>query len=144
MLSFFFFLAKGSFSQANLELIEAELESSIKNVLENLEIQNQLTWSKTILETRARRLEEESNLNDELLRSLQKKADRMYSSLYQCPKIRLRQFQPLDLNTNLPYSFPEVTVSFNLCNIFLTNRNNCSYFLALSASRGNISATYRN
>lgn len=101
--------AKGSFSQANLELIEAELESSIKNVLENLEIQNQLTWSKTILETRARRLEEESNLNDELLRSLQKKADRMYSSLYQCPKIRLRQFQPLDLNTNLPYSFPEVT-----------------------------------
>uniref|UniRef100_A0A0A1XE45 Histone-lysine N-methyltransferase eggless n=1 Tax=Zeugodacus cucurbitae TaxID=28588 RepID=A0A0A1XE45_ZEUCU len=101
--------AKGSFSQANLDLIEAELESSIKKVLENLEIQNQLTWSKTILETRARRLEEESNLNDELLRSLQKKADQMYSTLYQCPKIRLRQFQPLDLNTNLPYTFPEVT-----------------------------------
>lgn len=100
---------KGSFSQANLDLIEAELESSIKNVLEKLEIQNQLTWSKTILETRTRRLEEESKLNDELLRSLQRKADQMYSSLYQCPKIRLRQFQPLDLNTNLPYSFPEVT-----------------------------------
>ncbi|XP_011202233.3 histone-lysine N-methyltransferase eggless [Bactrocera dorsalis] len=100
---------KGSFTPANLDLIEAELESSIKNVLEKLEIQNQLTWSKTILETRARRLEEESKLNDELLRSLQRKADQMYSSLYQCPKIRLRQFQPLDLNTNLPYSFPEVT-----------------------------------
>lgn len=135
---------KGSFSQANLDLIEAELESSIKNVLEKLEIQNQLTWSKTILETRTRRLEEESKLNDELLRSLQRKADQMYSSLYQCPKIRLRQFQPLDLNTNLPYSFPEVTVRCFLFDKFLTNRNNCSYFLALSASWRNITTTYRN
>ncbi|XP_054737558.1 histone-lysine N-methyltransferase eggless isoform X1 [Anastrepha obliqua] len=102
-------ITKSSFSKVDLDLIKAELESSIKNVLENLEIQNQLTWSKTILTTRARRLEEESNLNDELLRSLQRKADQMYSSLYQCPKIRLRQFQPLDLNTGLPYTFPEVT-----------------------------------
>ncbi|CAD7014873.1 histone-lysine N-methyltransferase eggless [Ceratitis capitata] len=100
---------KGSFSKVSLDLVEAELENSIKNVLEKLDIQSQLTWSKTILETRARRLEVESDLNDKLLRTLQKKADQMYSSLYQCPKIRLRQFQPLDLNTNLPYNFPEVT-----------------------------------
>lgn len=91
--------AKSAFSKNDLSLIERELHTTIKSVLERVEIQNQLTWSKTILSERLRRLEMETEYVDNELRSLQRKADKMHEGLYSCPKIKIRQLQPLDLNS---------------------------------------------
>lgn len=90
---------KSAFSQNDLSLIEGELHNTIKSVLNNLEIQNQLTWSKTILTERLKRLEVETDFIDNELKTLQKKADKMHEGLYSCPKIKIRQLQPLDLNS---------------------------------------------
>lgn len=84
-------------------------------MLDKVEIQNQLTWSKTILASRAKALEEETNYIDAELRSLQKKADLMHVTLYQCPKIKVRQLQPLDLNTGRPYATGDVEVTVSIC-----------------------------
>lgn len=90
---------KQTFSQNDLSLIERELHNTIKSVLERVEIQNQLTWSKTILGERLKRAQMETEYIDTELRSLQRKADKMHEGLYSCPKIKIRQLQPLDLNS---------------------------------------------
>lgn len=90
---------KSAFSKNDLNLIEKELHNTIKTVLERVEIQNQLTWSRTILAERLKRLEVETEYVDSELKSLQKKADKMHEGLYSCPKIKIRQLQPLDLNS---------------------------------------------
>lgn len=106
---------QSAFSQNDLLLIERELHNSIKSVLERVEIQNQLTWSKTILSERLKRLERETEYVDNELKSLQRKADKMHEGLYSCPKIKIRQLQPLDLNSgrvmNLEGSQQEVQVT---------------------------------
>ncbi|XP_075165792.1 SET domain bifurcated histone lysine methyltransferase eggless [Haematobia irritans] len=91
--------SKPSFSKYDLTIIEKELHNTIKSVLDRVEIQNQLTWSKTILTERLKRLESETEFVDVELKSLQKKADKMHEGLYSCPKIKIRQLQPLDLNS---------------------------------------------
>lgn len=88
-----------AFSQNDLSLIQAELHNTIKSVLNKVEIQNQLTWSKSILTERLKRLEVETDFIDNELKTLQKKADKMHEGLYSCPKIKIRQLQPLDLNS---------------------------------------------
>uniref|UniRef100_A0A1A9X4V2 Histone-lysine N-methyltransferase eggless n=1 Tax=Glossina brevipalpis TaxID=37001 RepID=A0A1A9X4V2_9MUSC len=96
--------SKPSFSKNDFLLIEDELDKVIKNVLNKVEIQSQLTWSKSILTQRLKHLEVESSRIEKDMRTLQKKADKMHEALYQCPKIKLRQLQPLDLNSGLPFS----------------------------------------
>ncbi|XP_037896353.1 histone-lysine N-methyltransferase eggless [Glossina fuscipes] len=103
--------SKPSFSKSDFFLIENELDKTIKNVLNKIDIQSQLTWSKTILTQRLKHLEVECSCIEKDMRLLQKKADKMHEALYQCPKIKLRQLQPLDLNSGLPFSVvdaPEV------------------------------------
>lgn len=107
--------SKPSFSKNDFLLIENELDKTIKNVLNKVDIQSQLTWSKTILTQRLKHLEMECSCIEKDMRLLQKKADKMHEALYQCPKIKLRQLQPLDLNSGLPFSgvdAPEVQVTF--------------------------------
>lgn len=110
--------AKSAFSKNDLSLIERELHNTIKSVLDHVEIQNQLTWSKTILSERLKRLEMETEFVDNELKSLQRKADKMHEGLYSCPKIKIRQLQPLDLNSGkvmgLDGPQQEVQVSFNI------------------------------
>lgn len=110
--------AKSAFSKNDLSLIERELHNTIKSVLDRVEIQNQLTWSKTILSERLKRLEMETEFVDNELKSLQRKADKMHEGLYSCPKIKIRQLQPLDLNSGkvmgLDGPQQEVQVSFNI------------------------------
>lgn len=110
--------AKSAFSKNDLSLIERELHNTIKSVLDRVEIQNQLTWSKTILSERLKRLEMETEFVDNELKSLQRKADKMHEGLYSCPKIKIRQLQPLDLNSGkvmgLDGPQQEVQVSFKI------------------------------
>ncbi|XP_046809428.1 histone-lysine N-methyltransferase eggless [Lucilia cuprina] len=101
---------KTAFSKNDLSLIESELHATIKSVLERVEIQNQLTWSKTILTERLKRLEMETEYVDGELKALQRKADKMHEGLYSCPKIKIRQLQPLDLNSGKLMSFETPTV----------------------------------
>lgn len=75
------------------------MNDTIKAVLNRVDIQNQLTWSKTILTERLKRLQMETDYVDGELKALQKKADKMHEGLYSCPKIKIRQLQPLDLNS---------------------------------------------
>lgn len=100
--------SKNAFSKNDLSLIENELHATIKSVLNKVEIQNQLTWSKTILMERLKRLEMETDYVDGELKALQKKADKMHEGLYSCPKIKIRQLQPLDLNSGKPMSYDAI------------------------------------
>ncbi|XP_055917021.1 histone-lysine N-methyltransferase eggless [Eupeodes corollae] len=88
----------------SIEMLEAELEGAIRKVMHNVDIQKQLSWTKQILQQRLTNLQEDSDFVTEQLRSLQRKADQMHNSLYQCPKIKLRQLTPLDLNSGRMYN----------------------------------------
>lgn len=87
-----------------IEMLQAELEGTIRKVMQNVDIQNQLSWTKQVLQQRLTNLQEDSDFVTEQLRSLQKQADQMHNSLYQCPKIKLRQLTPLDLNSGRMYN----------------------------------------
>ena len=91
------------FSKIDIDLIATELENSIKNVLLRVDIQHQLTWNKSLLEARTKKIQENAAFIDSRLRALQKKADNMHMTLYQSPNIKIQHLQPLDLNSGRPY-----------------------------------------
>ncbi|XP_055858852.1 histone-lysine N-methyltransferase eggless isoform X2 [Episyrphus balteatus] len=97
----------------SIEMLEAELEGAIRKVMHNVDIQKQLSWTKQILQQRLTNLQEDSDFVSDQLRALQRKADHMHNSLYQCPKIKLRQLTPLDLNSGRMYN-PESDNASNM------------------------------
>ena len=97
-IEFYTFLENPTFSTADLDLIEAELQSTISKVFDRVEIQNQLTWTKTIFTERVKKLQEELEYIDNELGETQKMADRMYNDLYDSGKYRINTLQPLDLD----------------------------------------------
>lgn len=140
---------KSAFSKNDLSVIESELHATIESVLNRVEIQNQLTWSKTILMERLKRLEMETDYVDGELKALQRKADKMHEGLYSCPKIKIRQLQPLDLNSGKLMSFEptvqkEVQVYIFHTIIFIISITELTYvlFLAYSTSGWNRKTTH--
>ncbi|XP_017045110.2 LOW QUALITY PROTEIN: histone-lysine N-methyltransferase eggless [Drosophila ficusphila] len=79
---------RSDFTRDQLRLIEDELEDAIKGVLDKVEINNQLSWSKTVLQAKADRLERQMALADAELEKVQSTADRMHCALYNsCPVV---------------------------------------------------------
>ncbi|KAH8283494.1 hypothetical protein KR018_004143, partial [Drosophila ironensis] len=92
---------KREFSVNTLKLIEDELEKTVKGVLGRVEIENQVTWSKTILEAKADRLEGEFELAAKEMAAVQRFADNMHSALYKTLPV-VHQHQPaLDLQPHM-------------------------------------------
>ncbi|KAH8400919.1 hypothetical protein KR009_001798 [Drosophila setifemur] len=92
---------KSEFSTNDLRLIEDELEDAIKSILNKVEFQNQLSWSKTILQAKADRLERQFALADKELEQVQSTADKMHCALYNsCPVVH-KHLPPLDLYHNM-------------------------------------------
>ncbi|XP_030388456.1 histone-lysine N-methyltransferase eggless [Scaptodrosophila lebanonensis] len=85
------------FSANDLNLIENELEDAIINVLSNVEIKNQLAWSKTILQHKSEYLERQFALADAEFANLQSIADKMHFTLYNTCQVVHKHLPPLDL-----------------------------------------------
>ncbi|XP_055385314.1 histone-lysine N-methyltransferase eggless [Condylostylus longicornis] len=97
------------FSEETIDMIQKELDTVIAGVLSRTEVQNQLTWSKSLLENRIAKIQESSDWINDTLSALQKNADKMNNALYQCPKIEMKILAPLDLNSGKPYVLGEST-----------------------------------
>ncbi|XP_052839483.1 histone-lysine N-methyltransferase eggless [Drosophila gunungcola] len=88
---------KSDFSKNELQLIEDELEDAIKSVLLKVEFKNQLSWSKTILQAKADRLERQFALADAEFEKVQSTADKMHCALYNsCPVVH-KHLPPLEI-----------------------------------------------
>ncbi|KAH8253248.1 hypothetical protein KR032_004503, partial [Drosophila birchii] len=92
---------KTEFSKNDLNLIENELEDAIKTVLNKVEFQNQLAWSKTILKAKADRLESQFALVDAELESAQSMADKMHSALYSSCAVVHKHMPALDIQHSM-------------------------------------------
>ncbi|XP_037949862.1 histone-lysine N-methyltransferase eggless [Teleopsis dalmanni] len=93
-----------------IDTVENELCNIIKKTLNGFEIQNQLTWTRSILEARFKRIADESKLIGAELRELQDKTNNMYRSLYSTPKVKLREMPPIHLNTEGEYVNAEMEI----------------------------------
>ncbi|KAH8285438.1 hypothetical protein KR054_009192, partial [Drosophila jambulina] len=89
------------FSKKDLSLIENELEDAIKSVLNKVEFQNQIAWSKTILKAKADRLESQFAIVDAELERVQSTADQMHSALYSSCAVLHKHMPPLDIQHSM-------------------------------------------
>lgn len=84
-----------------MELIEEELEDAIKTVIDRVDLDDQMAWSKSILQAKSQRISREIELaNDELSR-LQNMADKMHFALYSSCQVVHKHLPPLDLYQNM-------------------------------------------
>jgi len=88
-------------SKNQLRLIEDELEDAINSVLNRVEFQNQISWSKTILQAKADHLEQQMALADAELEKVQSTADKMHCALYNsCPVVH-KNLPALEIETSV-------------------------------------------
>ncbi|KAH8391005.1 hypothetical protein KR215_003386, partial [Drosophila sulfurigaster] len=92
---------KAEFSANDLQLIENELEDAIKTVVSKVNLEDQMTWSKTILQSKTERIGRELELANEELSNLQHMADKMHFALYNHCQVVHKHMPPLDLYQNL-------------------------------------------
>ncbi|XP_034105624.1 histone-lysine N-methyltransferase eggless [Drosophila albomicans] len=92
---------KAEFSANDLQLIENELEDAIKTVVSKVNLEDQMTWSKTILQSKTERMGRELELANEELSNLQHMADKMHFALYNHCQVVHKHMPPLDLYQNL-------------------------------------------
>lgn len=84
-----------------MNLIENELEDAIKTVMSKVGISDQMSWSKTLLQSKSDRIGRELDLANEELSKLQNMADKMHFALYNhCPVVH-KHLPPLDLYQNM-------------------------------------------
>lgn len=95
------FADKAEFSTNDLELIENELEDAIKTVMDKVGMDDQMAWSKTILQKKALRIGLEIELANEELSMLQNMADKMHFALYNQCQVVHKHMPPLDLYQNM-------------------------------------------
>ncbi|KAH8413877.1 hypothetical protein KR222_011270, partial [Zaprionus bogoriensis] len=88
---------KAEFSANDLALIENELEDAIKTVMDKVGLDDQMSWCKTILQTKSQRIEREIELANEELSKLQQMADKMHFALYNQCQVVHKHMPPLDL-----------------------------------------------
>ncbi|XP_016947742.1 histone-lysine N-methyltransferase eggless [Drosophila biarmipes] len=89
------------FSKDQLQLIEDDLEDAIKSVLNRVEFQTQISWSKTILQAKADRLERQMALAEAELEKVQSTADKMHCALYNsCPVVH-KNLPPLEIEASV-------------------------------------------
>ncbi|XP_017070234.2 histone-lysine N-methyltransferase eggless [Drosophila eugracilis] len=89
------------FSKKELLLVENELEDAIMSVLNKVEFENQMSWSKTILQAKADHLEQQFALADAELEKVQSTSDKMHSALYNfCPVVH-EHLPSLDIESSV-------------------------------------------
>ncbi|KAH8370976.1 hypothetical protein KR093_005843, partial [Drosophila rubida] len=93
--------SKAEFSENDLHLIENELGDAIKTVISKINLEDQMTWSKTILQTKVERMGRELELANDELSKLQNMADKMHFALYNHCQVVHKHMPPLDLYQNL-------------------------------------------
>ncbi|XP_002048863.3 histone-lysine N-methyltransferase eggless [Drosophila virilis] len=92
---------KPEFSANDLELIEEELEDAIKTVIDRVDLDDQMAWSKSILQAKSQRIGREIELANEELSKLQHMADKMHFALYSSCQVVHKHLPPLDLYQNM-------------------------------------------
>ncbi|EDW01619.1 histone-lysine N-methyltransferase eggless [Drosophila grimshawi] len=92
---------KSEFSSNDLQLIEDELEDAIKTVMGRVEIEDQMAWSKTILQSKTQRIGHEIELANQELSKLQNMADKMHFALYSSCQVVHKHMPALDLYQNM-------------------------------------------
>ncbi|XP_017866387.1 PREDICTED: histone-lysine N-methyltransferase eggless [Drosophila arizonae] len=93
--------SKPEFSANDLQLIENELEDAIKSVINRVDLDDQMAWSKSILQAKSQRIGQEIEMvNDELCK-LQNMADKMHFALYSSCQVVHKHLPPLDLYHNM-------------------------------------------
>jgi len=97
----YFFVDEAEFSANDLHLIETELEDAIKTVMTKANMDDQMTWSKTILQAKTDRIEREIDLANDELSKLQNMADKMHFTLYNHCQVVHKHLPPLDLYQNM-------------------------------------------
>lgn len=82
------------------QLLEQDLDNIIQETLEKVNIEQQMNWTKSILDQKLQHNEDLLSDIDKDLKSLQKMADTMYSKLYRNSNFVIEELPPFDLNTN--------------------------------------------
>lgn len=73
----------------------------IKTVMNKVGIDDQMSWCKTILQTKTQRIGREIELANEELSKLQNMADKMHFALYNQCQVVHKHMPPLDLYQNM-------------------------------------------
>lgn len=89
---------EAEFSANDLHLIETELEDAIKTVMSKANMDDQMAWSKTILQAKTDRIERELDLANDELSKLQNMADKMHFTLYNHCQVVHKHLPPLDMS----------------------------------------------
>lgn len=91
-----------SYDTNTLTLIENELESIIKETLNNVDINQQMDWNRQILTAKVNDNEKNcAEMMDEM-KTLQKRIDKLYTETYSFRHIFVEEVQSLDLQTLKP------------------------------------------
>jgi hypothetical protein len=105
------FTDEAPLNQEALDLVEQELDNILSATLKRVRISNQISWAKSMLETRTKINEEVSHDILDELRDLQRKADKMYKKLYSTSDPIYEELPPLDINHTVEISTISVRVS---------------------------------